>query len=157
MPVVAIQSAEFNVYLRMDGREVTGETGDGSGIVNCQYQIAPWEVFEISAPDPDGAVTIASVSFPGIYLRMDAQGGSGPDARPGAVNCQYGAGEWEKFRLEQQPDGTVLIGSVAFTGAYLRVDGRGVDESEPHGGTVGFTYAPGPWERVRLIPQGDSR
>jgi hypothetical protein len=154
MPVVAIQSIEFNVYLRMNGRDVTKAGVDGSGIVNCQYNIAPWELFEISAPDIDSAVTIASVSFPNVYLRMDGRAITQFDADGGGtVNCQYGAGPWEKFRFEEQPDGTLLIGSVAFAGAYLRIDGRGVDEAEPHGGTVNCQYGPGPWEKVRLIPQ----
>lgn len=155
MPVVVIQSAEFGIYLRMDAREVTSKADDGSGTVNCQYQIAPWEIFEISAADDDGAVTIASVSFPGVYLRMDAHGAPpfASDSGGGTVNCQYGVGDWAKFRLEEQADGTFLIGSAAFPGAYLRIDGRGVNEAEPHGGIVSRTYTPGGWERVRLIPQ----
>ena len=154
MTIAAIQSAQFNVYLRMDGRDVTKAEADGSGIVNCQYEIAPWELFEISVPDTDGAVTIASVSFPNVYLRMDARAVTqfGADGG-GTVNCQYGAGSWEKFRLEEQPDGTVLIGSFPFADAYLRIDGRGIDAAEPHGGIVNCQTRPGPWERVRLIRQ----
>ena len=33
MTIAAIQSAQFNVYLRMDGRDVTKAEAGGSGIV----------------------------------------------------------------------------------------------------------------------------
>jgi hypothetical protein len=49
-----------------------------------------------------------------------------PQANPagaGVVNCQYGAGPLERFRLEPRGDGTVAIASVAFPHVYLRLDG----------------------------------
>lgn len=47
---------------------------------------------------------IASVQFPGVYLRMDGAGvtvGTNTPGGAGTVNCQGIASTYEKFRLEE--------------------------------------------------------
>ncbi|MGZ5437119.1 MAG: fascin domain-containing protein, partial [Pyrinomonadaceae bacterium] len=93
-------SVQFpGVYLRMDGRGVTQPTGPGGGIVTCQFGAMSWEKFRIETQS-DGTVAIASVQFPGVYLRMDGRGVTQPTGPGGGiVNCQFGAMSWEKFNL----------------------------------------------------------
>jgi len=97
---VKIASAQFpNVFLRMDGQGVTQTTGPGSGTVNCQFGAFSWEQFDL-VPQGNGKVSIRSVQFPNVYLRMDGQGvtqTTGPGG--GTVNCQFGAFGWEQFYL----------------------------------------------------------
>ncbi|MGH2689864.1 MAG: hypothetical protein ACRDKW_13820, partial [Actinomycetota bacterium] len=71
-----VASAEFpNVYLRMDGRGVSQFQPQGSGTVNCQFGAASYETFAVEPhPDGDGSVALASVAFPGVYLRLDGRG-----------------------------------------------------------------------------------
>ena len=113
---VAIASAHFpNVYLRLDGTGVTSATEAGGGIVNCQYGVGPWAKFRLEQ-QADGAIAIASAEFPNLYLRLDGRGVT-PATKTGGgiVNCQYGVGPWEEFRLDEQPaDGTIAIASVQF-------------------------------------------
>jgi phospholipase C len=138
-------------YLRMDGRGV-GPSPDGGGTVNCQYygQRGSWERF-LTLDQGDGTVAIASDAFRGVYLRMDGRGvGPSPDGG-GTVNCQGFIGSWEKFRILPQPDGTVAIGSVAFPGVFLRMDGRPYGRCQdgcPDGfGTVNCQGFIGSWEK----------
>jgi nucleoside phosphorylase len=100
---VAIASAAFaGAYLRLDARNYNDPTADGGGIVNCQLSIGPWEKFRIE-PQDDGTVTIASVAFTGVYLRLDARDYDNPNVEGGGVvNCQLSIGPWEKFWLERQ-------------------------------------------------------
>ena len=148
----SIASVAFpGVHLRMDGSGLTQPEGAGGGTVNCQYGVGPWEKFRLEQQG-DGTVAIASVAFPGVHLRMDGNGLTQPEgAGGGTVNCQYGVGPWEKFRLEQQGDGTVAIASVAFPGVHLRMDGNGLTQPEgAGGGTVNCQYGVGPWEKFQL-------
>ena len=147
-----IESAGFpNVYLRMDGQGVTSSTGSGGGTVNCQFGAGPLERFKIYYL-PDGTYSIESLVFPNVYLRMDGQGitsfmGSGG----GTVNCQFGVGPWEKFRIHYLPDGTYSIESAVFPNVYLRMDGQGVTSFiGSGGGTVNCQFGAGPWERFRI-------
>ena len=84
-----------NVFLRMDGRGVTGYRGDGGGTVNCQYGAREYERFRWLKQD-DGTVGIESVKFPGVYLRMN--GLIGP-MKNGQVNCQTVVRALEKFHI----------------------------------------------------------
>lgn len=97
---VAIASVQFpGVYLRLDGSGVTTATDNGSGVVNCQLGLGPYEKFRIES-QPDGTVAIASVQFPGVYLRMNGSGVSAfTDPGGGMVNCQFGVGPYEKFKI----------------------------------------------------------
>lgn len=95
---VAFASVAFpGVYLRMDGSGVTQPAGPGAGVVNCQYGAGPWECFNI-VWQADCQAAIASVAFPGVYLRLDGSGVTEPTGPGGGVvNCQYNAGPWELF------------------------------------------------------------
>ena len=151
MAYVVISSVQFpGAYLRMDGTGVTADLNSGGGAVNCQYGASALETFQIQWVA--GGINLASVSFPGLYLRMD---GTGVTARlkfgGGTVNCKYGASAWETFTLEWQPDGTVAIASVQFPGVYLRMDGTGVTApTASGGGTVNCRYGAGAWETFRF-------
>ena len=96
---VAIESAAFpNVFLRMDGRGVVAPVDDGAGVVNCQASIGPYELFRLHDEKGD-TVTVESAEFSNVYLRLDGTGMTSPvDEGGGKVNCQFGAGPWERFR-----------------------------------------------------------
>ena len=151
---VTISCPSFpDVYLRMDGRGVTAPVAPGGGVVNCQYGAYGWEQFTL-VPQADGTVAIQSVAYPGVYLRLDGREVTQP-VGPGAgvVNCQFGVGAWEKFRMEPQPDGTVAFASAAFPGVYLRMDGRDVKERMDNGGgIVNCQSGAGPWEKFVVRP-----
>jgi phospholipase C len=146
-----IDSVEFpDVHLRMDGRGV-GVGPDGGGVVNCQGVVGPWEQFRI-VDQGDGLVAIASLQFFSVFLRMDGRGLNQFNVDGGGVvNCQGGVGPWERFRLEQQNDGTIAIASVQFQGVFLRMDGRGVGVGPDGGGVVNCQFGVGPWEKFRLV------
>lgn len=93
-----IESVAYpGVYLRMDGSGVKTVTGTGGGIVNKQSGAAAYEWF-ILRPQTDGTYAIESEAFPGVFLRLSME-----DKRA-TVNCQFGAGGYEKFRLETPPE-----------------------------------------------------
>jgi hypothetical protein len=152
--VVTVASAYFpNVHLRLDGSAVTQFVSDGGGTVNCQSGAGAWERLRLR-PQPDGTVAIASAEFDNVYLRLDGSAVTQFDnAGRGVVNCQFGVGTWERFRIQSLADGTVVISSAQFNGVYLRVDGSGVTQfSGAGGGTVNCQLGFGPWERFNLIP-----
>jgi hypothetical protein len=106
---IAFASVSFpNVFLRMDGSGVKSASDTGAGTVNCQFGVGPWEKFHKRAQS-DGAVAFESAAFPGVYLRMDAQGVGefGSASGTGSVNCQFGVGPWERFLLVDPPFSTV--------------------------------------------------
>jgi hypothetical protein len=89
----------MGVFLRMDGQGITEFNDAGAGTVNCQTRAGAWESFRWE-PQPGDTVAIASVAFPGIYLRMDGRGiTQRQGACGGTVNCQFGVGPWEQFRI----------------------------------------------------------
>ena len=97
----SIESVAFpGVYLRMDGNGVTapGSPG-GGGTVNCQFGDHSFENFQLEYNGADGSFSIQSVQFPGVYLRMDGSGIIVPGAYGGTVNCQYGNGPYQMFKL----------------------------------------------------------
>lgn len=98
--VTTIQSAAFpDVYMRMDGHGLSPSKLNG-GIVNKNKGVAAYEMF-IIRPQPDGkTVAIESQAFPGVFLRLYR--GSEPGTSS-VINCSYGVGENEKFRLETPP------------------------------------------------------
>ncbi|MDP9865780.1 MULTISPECIES: papain-like cysteine protease family protein [Streptosporangium] len=100
---IALESVAFpNVYLRMDGSAVTAYTSSGGGTVNCQYGGAgPYEKFRVVNRDYD-LVSLQSVAFPNVYLRMDGYlVNVYSSAGSGTVNCQYtGDGPNEMFVLD---------------------------------------------------------
>ncbi|MGU3473205.1 hypothetical protein ACLBWT_18915 [Paenibacillus sp. D51F] len=96
-----------------------------------------------------------SANFPNVYLRIDGTGMNQPlGPGGGVVNCQFGAGPWETHDVVTQPDGSITIGSTAFTNVFLRLDGSGVTKpSGPGGGVVNCQYTAGPYEKFRLTQQ----
>ncbi|WP_330182039.1 hypothetical protein OHB26_37885 [Nocardia sp. NBC_01503] len=107
----------------------------------------------------DTPITIRSTAFSNVFLRMDASGVTAPaDFGGGTVNCQYGAGAYERYRVRPQSDGSYAFESVAFPKVYLRMDGSGVtSQTESGGGTVNCQYGagPGPYEKYHASPQTD--
>jgi len=66
-------------------------------------------------------LAIGSAVFPNVHVRMDATGiVAFSGAGDGTVNCQFGVGPWEKFRLEPQDD---VPGGLLFDGqsAYVEI------------------------------------
>jgi hypothetical protein len=95
--VFAIASTAFpNVYLRMDASNVHGSSGSGAGVVNCQFTHGPYESFHLEFQE-NGTIAIASVQFPGTYLRMDGTGVHSDPNGSGVVNCQGSVGPYEMF------------------------------------------------------------
>jgi hypothetical protein len=101
---INIESVQFpGVYLRMDGTGVTESLNSGGGTVNCQYGASGWETFTLEWR-PDGTVAIASLQFPGVYLRMDGTGVTASlNSGGGTVNCQYGVGASTTFTFTGVP------------------------------------------------------
>ncbi|MFC3965391.1 papain-like cysteine protease family protein [Nocardia jiangsuensis] len=105
-------------------------------------------------------VTIRSTAFSNVHLRLDATGVTAPaDEGGGTVNCRYGAGLTERFRVRPQTDGSFAFESVSFPKVYLRLDGRGVTaQTGTGGGKVNAQFnatAPGPWEKFHARDQAD--
>ncbi|GAB2938184.1 hypothetical protein GCM10027280_28020 [Micromonospora polyrhachis] len=103
-------------------------------------------------------ITIKSWFFPNVYLRMDGAGvttfsGSGA----GTVNCQFGAGPLEKFKLRPQADGSFSFESVTWPNVYLRMDGAEVPPipGGPGGGTVNCQFGADTHEKFKLHQQAD--
>ncbi len=65
-------------------------------------------------------ITIESISTPGVFLRMD--GAPRKDGSPAVVNCQYGAGPFERFIFRTARDGYALFESGEFPGVYLTME-----------------------------------
>ncbi|WP_327090202.1 hypothetical protein OIE66_06155 [Nonomuraea sp. NBC_01738] len=158
---ITIQSAAFpSAHLRMDGSAVTSTTDQGGGTVNCQYgPPSPWESYRVQRQG-DGSVTLESVAFPKVYLRMDGSTvTTTTDSGSGRVNCQYGnPGTYEKFHVRDQADGSVALESAAFPKVFLRVDGAAVTSYQgPGSGTVNCQYGgAGPYEKF-FLALGDQR
>jgi hypothetical protein len=95
----------------MDGNQVKNHGWHyplGGGYVNCQFydsfskdaESKRWEEFRLH-PQNDGTYTIESVAFPEVYLRMAVLPElEMPNGLVGVVNCQWCAGELEKFHIE---------------------------------------------------------
>lgn len=113
---VAIQSVKFGTYLRMESIGVSLQPR-GGGTVNCSRELRSWEQFYIQIVPPVFGIRSQAHH---LYLRMDCH-------QDNRVSGQTYFGQWQKFELTWQPDGTVGIKSVAFR-QYLSVHedgGRG--------------------------------
>ncbi|MEA2875423.1 MAG: hypothetical protein QOF14_619 [Hyphomicrobiales bacterium] len=97
---IALQSVAFpGVYLRLDGRGVTGFLPSGGGVVNAQFGHYAWEEFwprpQLGGPNK---FTYESVAFPNVFLRLDGSGvTSFLPSGGGVVNVQFAAYGWEHF------------------------------------------------------------
>jgi phospholipase C len=98
---VSIASTAFpNVFLRLDGSGLTRPVAPGGGVANCQYTAGPYEKF-LMTPQPNGSAALASVAFPGVFLRLDGTGVTQPSGSGGGtVNGQFSAGPFEQFYIE---------------------------------------------------------
>ncbi|KAI9769924.1 MAG: hypothetical protein M1840_003633 [Geoglossum simile] len=151
---VSIRSATFpSSYLRLDGRGIAKFSNLGGGLVNFQSYVGTYEVLELDK-HPDGTFGIRSKTFPNVYLRLDAENFKKSSGKGGGtVNCQLGAGQYEKFRFIDQPDGSKAIVSVQFPGVYLRMDGTPApgpskNKGNDNGfGVVNAERSIGPWEK----------
>jgi hypothetical protein len=135
MTTVFIRSAALpNIHLRMDRTGMTGFSGNGGGLINCQFYADPgtepspgsYEAFDlviIPALLQPAGVAFAFRRGP-VYLRMD--GGSG------TVNCQYYSqgepevtqGNDEVFQIVSIPGSSAFaIQSVNWQNTYLSMDG----------------------------------
>ena len=153
--IYSLASVPFkNVYLRMDGQEVKSFKDEGSGIVNCQFGSHPWEKFIIHPVGRD-VYAFESAAFKNVFLRLDGRDinkNTSEKNGGGVVNCQWGMGPWEEFRIEDHGS-FMVIRSVAFPDACLRLDGTGVKEFLPAGGgIVNAQYNYGLYERFTLVP-----
>ncbi len=148
---LTIESVHFpGTYLRMDGNGVR-ELPDGSGTVNCQKSVGPWERFKFIKHD-DGTYTIESLAFPNTFLRIDGRNVKGFEgAGSGTVNCQAVSKEYERFKLHKQEDGTYTFESVQFPNVFLRMDATGFNEYAGNGGgTVNCQYGAQYMEKFRI-------
>jgi len=145
LATLAIKSAHFGTYLRMDGRGPI-LPGAGGGVVNCQPFVGLWELFRI-VPQNDGSVAIQSVSC-GHWLRMD--GSNVGEEGGGVVNCQSFVGYMEKFHLEPLDD-AVAFRSVHY-GTYLRMDAinAALQPISTGGGNVNCSKSIRSWERFKI-------
>lgn len=100
--VFNIGSTAFpSVFLRVDASAVHGYSDSGAGTVNCQYTAGPYEQYRLET-QTDGSRAIASVQFPGTYLRMDGSKVPGHGSLPGGagtVNAQGSVGPYERFLI----------------------------------------------------------
>jgi phospholipase C len=158
------------IYLRMDGQGIQYFLPDGGGTVNCQVwkdgvpAEGVWERFNFEKQS-DGSYAIGSVTFPGVYLRMDGSGVSQSTPIGGIVNCQFGILEWEKFNIAVVPVTMGMsIESAAFPGVYLRMDDVGCTENTAPGcGKINCHWGVNREAPIREafyilpLPQGDNK
>ncbi|KAH0539039.1 hypothetical protein FGG08_004385 [Glutinoglossum americanum] len=150
MTNITIRSATFpNTYLRLDGRGVKKFNNSGSGRVNCQSYVGPYETLQLKEHS-DGTFGICSATFEDVYLRLDAKGFKKSGGKGGGVaNCQFGASDDEQFKFVDQPDGSKAIASVKWPGVYLRMDGTPIEVAGNDNGigVVNGELSIGPWEK----------
>ncbi|KAL5516226.1 hypothetical protein EMCRGX_G001507 [Ephydatia muelleri] len=99
---------------------------------------------------PGLVVTIQSVTYPNVFLRLDARGVTSFNAAGvGKVTCQFGAGEYEKFILRPCGGNEYNIESFQFPNVYLRMDGGTVTSHQgPGSGIVNGQFGAMTYERV---------
>lgn len=113
--------------------------------------MSPTGAFKVQE-QKNGTFTIESVKYPGVFLRMDGSGIRGfAGSGAGHVNCQFGASDWEHFKLHEQNDGSYTIESVAFPNVFLRMDGNNRSGKEEDFGTVNCQYGASTCEKFYLL------
>ncbi|RPB21828.1 hypothetical protein L211DRAFT_789651, partial [Terfezia boudieri ATCC MYA-4762] len=147
---VAIKSVQFaGRYVCMNGSGVTSPIPGGGGHVTVQTFIAGWETFELVChPGEHNIVSFKSTCFDNVFIRADAKGlcqWHTPGDGGGLVNCQYGCGWMEKFRILKVGDhGEVAIEPVGFPGRFFRVDGNWLHGMNLQGVVSG-------WEKFYIV------
>jgi hypothetical protein len=98
--------------------------------------------------------TIASAVFPNVYLRMDPHDVTKDSPIGGTVNCQFSAGELERFNVHSLAKGSIAFESVAAPGVYLRMDGSDVKQvTEMGGGVVNCQFGTGELTEFKIVAQ----
>ena len=99
--VTAFESVAYpGVYLSMDGNSASSSDPQVGGGVKQQFGQGANELFIIHRQS-DGTITIESKASPGVYLSLSMDSTL---EKTGLVNCKPGAGQFEKFRLEEPPN-----------------------------------------------------
>ncbi|KAE8378313.1 hypothetical protein BDV26DRAFT_292410 [Aspergillus bertholletiae] len=154
---VSIESQKFpGSYLRIDGRGVKEYSGSGGGVVNVQTYVGSYETLIIVNNPDDDTFSILSSAFPNVYLRMDGSDVKSGEKYPqgaGKVNCQWGSHTWEKFRFENQDDGSKAIVSVQFPNVYLRLENVSGQGGASGSGTVNCQNYVGSYEKFKIQVQ----
>lgn len=150
-PLIIMSAAFKEVFLRMDGKGITASNGSGAGTVNCQKVLTETCAFKAKNVK-DNVFTFESMIYPNVFLRMDGSNvktktGSGA----GTVNCQYGAQEWERFKLHKHQDGYYTIESDAFPNVYLRMDGSNPKGKDKDFGIVNCQFTADSYERFYIF------
>lgn len=140
---VVIKSVWFrDRYVCMNGGGVKSFRQGGGGHVRVQKFIGGWETFELVRHEECNVVSFKSTCFDNVYLRADVQGMVAGAFRPqgaGLVNCQYGCGNMERFRLVSVGNqGELAIEPADFPGRYFRVNGNWLDGMNMQGTVQGF-------------------
>ena len=109
---VVIESKAFqNVFIRLDGQNMTQFESNGGGVVNCQYDAFSWEIYylETLSTSTPSVFAFRSVQYPHCYIRLDGNGVHSYSSNGGGtVNCQWysdpstsppAANSWESFNI----------------------------------------------------------
>jgi hypothetical protein len=102
-------------------------------------------------------IRLQPAAFPNVYVRMDGTGVTSYTAPGGGkVNCQFGGGPYETFKLSVHSDGSISLESTAFANVRVRMDGTGVTAFNDNGsGVVNCQFgAASTRERFRVRDQG---
>ncbi|KAF8419106.1 hypothetical protein EV426DRAFT_567771 [Tirmania nivea] len=147
---VAIKSVQFGGrYVSMNGSGIRSQVPGGGGHVKVQTFIGGWETFELVChPEERNIVSFKSTCFDNVFIRAESKGlgrGQTPGHGGGLVNCQYGCGKLEKFRiLNVGEHGEVAIEPMEFPGRFFRVDGNWLHGMNLQGMVSG-------WEKFYLV------
>ena len=143
----------------------TVQNPDGSTFLQLQYsQIVILNFNTLSWPHVSVATLklqapavnrFASASYPGVYLRLDGQNVNTGHPLGGGANGQFGAITWELYNVINQDDGSVTIASLEFPGVFLSMDGTGVNQAHPTGGSVQASWGAGTNARFFFRQQSD--
>lgn len=154
---VAIQSTQFDTWLRMDARGAPCAPENGGGTVNCQNFVGSMERF-LFVPQEDGTVAIQSTQY-GTYLRMESIGVAQNPRGGGTVNCSKEVRSWERFYLVVVRP---VIGIKSSTmNLFLRIDchvNKYEDEENGNNVSKGKVCAQGyfgEWEKFEIDLQDD--
>ncbi|KAF8419105.1 hypothetical protein EV426DRAFT_296537 [Tirmania nivea] len=108
----------------MNGSGIKSKLPHGGGHVKFQTFIGRWETFELVChPGELNIVSFKSTCFDNVFIRADAKGlvrGHKSGHGGGLVNCQYGCGKLEKFKiLKVGEHGEVAIEPNEFPVGFL--------------------------------------
>jgi phospholipase C len=139
-------------YVTADSRYWHGQGNHGGGTVNVINRIGTHNQYRIKKHS-DGYYSIASTFFKERYLRMDGSGVNKTSKAPGGkVNLQNRVGNYEKFKIIKNSDGSFSFESVAFPGRFLTLNPNPRAKNPDHaGGKVQVQNRNGSHERFYLL------